>query len=108
MRDTPAGLSKISHVAFSHLASRIAATVASWAADCLDLPEKRERPMRREPGERFLRDMRQRLDWLEEAAFPPPPPEVIERAGRCRAGVKHTAGPCTECGATADEPCRGG
>ena len=50
---------------FSRRAARVASTAAAWAAGSLDLPDRREARMREEPFRRFIREMRERLDYME-------------------------------------------
>jgi hypothetical protein len=51
---------------FAMYAMRIASRAASWAGDCMTLPDHRDRPMRQEAADRFLKDQRQLLDWIEQ------------------------------------------
>lgn len=55
----------ITHARFSRQASFIAKKAADWSADCLMLEEYLMQPVRDEPVERFLREMRARLDHIE-------------------------------------------
>ena len=50
---------------FARRAARLAGKAAAWAADSLDLERRRDEPIRDEPFERFLREMRQWLDDME-------------------------------------------
>ena len=56
----------ISHAKFSRQAAFLAKNSADWAADCLMLDEDLSRPMRNEPVERYLKDMRGRLNMIEK------------------------------------------
>lgn len=56
----------ITHAEFSMQVSFMASNCSSWAGDCLTLPEEHAEPMRDEPVERFISNMRERLTRLEE------------------------------------------
>jgi hypothetical protein len=56
---------------FSILASRMASRASSWAADCLDLKEYRERPIRQGDVDRFIKSQRDLLDYIEQETRQP-------------------------------------
>jgi len=60
---------------FAMYAMRLASRAASCAGDCMTLPDHRERPIRQEAADRFLRGQRQLLDWIEEQTRALPPQE---------------------------------
>ena len=51
---------------FSMYAMRLAARAANWAGDCMILPDHRERPIAQEAADRFLKEQRQILEYIEE------------------------------------------
>lgn len=66
-------MSKITHAQFSTQASFMASEAATWAADVLTLPEHYDDPMRDWSVERFLTNMRARLDRIEAWSKEPAP-----------------------------------
>jgi hypothetical protein len=50
---------------FALYAMRLAKRSASWASDCMDLPDDRDKQINREAADRFLKDQRQLLDYIE-------------------------------------------
>ena len=50
---------------FALYAMRIASRSASWAGDCMDLPDYRDKPITQEAADRFLKSQRQLLDYIE-------------------------------------------
>ena len=61
---TPAN-TRLTNAGFAKIAARIGKSCVGWAADSLDLPELRERPIKREAVRRFLAEIRDQLDYLE-------------------------------------------
>lgn len=53
----------ISNARFAQWCARLASKSAGWAGDILDAPGK---PARRESVERFIKEIRDRLDHMEE------------------------------------------
>ena len=51
---------------FAMYAMRIASRCASWAGDCMTLPDYRDKPLRQEAADRFLKSQRELLDWIEQ------------------------------------------
>lgn len=58
---------------FAMYAMRIASRAASWAGDCMSLQGQRDKPLRQEAADRFLKDQRQLLDWIEQETREPHP-----------------------------------
>jgi hypothetical protein len=58
-------MSRITHAEFSMQLSYMASHCASWAGSCLTLPEDHEKPITDYAAERFLTEMRERLERLE-------------------------------------------
>lgn len=58
---------------FAMYAMRIASRCASWAGDCMTLPDYRDKPLRQEAADRFLKSQRELLDWIEQETREPPP-----------------------------------
>lgn len=56
----------IKHHEISRQAAFIAKNSAAWAADFLTLPEQVSRPVRDDSVKRFVAEMRDRLDRIEE------------------------------------------
>jgi len=59
-------MSKITHTQFSMQASFLASEAAKWAADVLTLPEEHGKAMGDWAMDRFLTNMRGRLDRIEK------------------------------------------
>ncbi|RWB67597.1 hypothetical protein [Mesorhizobium sp.] len=53
----------ISNARFAQWCARLSAKSAGWAGDILDSPNE---PARRENVERFIREIRDRLNYMEE------------------------------------------
>lgn len=51
---------------FAMYAMRISARCANWAGDCMTLPDYRDKPLRQETVDRFLKSQRELLDWIEQ------------------------------------------
>lgn len=72
--------STLTQAQFSMQLSYMASHVSSWAGSCLTLPETYDEPMRPSSFERFLEEMRSRLDSLEAQCRNSPPKK--DRAGQ--------------------------
>lgn len=44
---------------------RLAARAASWASDCMILPDYRDKPISEVDAERFIKQQRELLDYIE-------------------------------------------
>ena len=51
---------------FAMYAMRLASRCASWAGDCMTLPDYRDKPLRQEAADRFLKSQRELLDYIEQ------------------------------------------
>lgn len=58
--------SSISNVEFARQAGFLAKNAADWSSDALSPAEGVARPMGQEPLDRFLSEMRKRLDLIED------------------------------------------
>lgn len=50
---------------FAMYAMRLASRCASWAGDCMTLADYRDKPLREEAADRFLKSQRELLDYIE-------------------------------------------
>ena len=50
---------------FAVYAMRLAKRSATWASECLELPEYRDKHLSQEAADRFLKSQRELLDYIE-------------------------------------------
>ena len=80
----------LTNAKFAARLSRLSLVASEWCADTLHpLSERLNEPMPREPVERFIKEMRERLTWLEQ--------ELNERSTQCpvvrvNTGIPETRG----------------
>jgi hypothetical protein len=83
MPDAPTPLTEAE---FAARCARLSANAAHWAADTLTGGHPLDTPIARDAARRYLAEMRERLDWLEEdaglAPATPPRPSRIRSALR--------------------------
>ena len=62
---------------FAMYAMRMAGRCAGWAGDCLQLPDHRDKPLRQEAADRFIKSQRELLDWIEQETRDPAAPAQV-------------------------------
>lgn len=71
-------MSVLSNAKFAARCSNIAVLAAGWSRDCLMLDEDLDKPIGENDAGRFIRDMRQILDYLERSTNESDSPEIVE------------------------------